>query len=230
MFRKMTVLQLLFPTLFVRFHAFDPDDADTKAGIAAAVDAAIEGLKKKNDELLGKLRKAQEKSGEGIDRAEFERMEAERDEARANLAEAQKQHKAAMKQATDASEALKAEQGFTSRLLIDNGLTTALTEAGVKNPAHLKAAAALLKSNGQLQIVTEGDNRVVKAGDKALGDFVKAWAGGDEGKAFVTAANNSGGGAHGSGGSQGGSHTGNMGGTPAERQAAIAAKYPELAQ
>jgi len=68
----------------------------------------------------------------------------------------------------------------------------------VSNPVHLKAAKALL--SGQVQIVADGDSKVVKVGDKALADYIGEWAKGDEGKFFVAAPNNTGGGANGAGG------------------------------
>ena len=72
----------------------------------------------------------------------------------------------------------------------------------MKNPAHLKATQAMLR--GQVQIVADGDKRIAKVGDKALKDFVKEWAAGDEGKHFVQAPGNAGGGASGgSGGAAG---------------------------
>jgi len=89
---------------------------------------------------------------------------------------------------------------MTSKLLVDNGLNEALAKAGVK-PEYLKAAKAMFA--GQVQVVTDGENRVAKVGDKGLSDFVTAWAAGDEGKHFVAAPNNSGGGSGGGGKGQG---------------------------
>jgi hypothetical protein len=51
-----------------------------------------------------------------------------------------------------------------------------------------------------VQIVADGDVRVAKIGDKALSEFVKEWAAGDEGKHFVQAPANNGGGATGGSG------------------------------
>ena len=46
-----------------------------------------------------------------------------------------------------------------------------------------------------MQVIADGENRGAKVGDKALTDFVSEWAQSDEGKHFVTAPANSGGGA-----------------------------------
>jgi hypothetical protein len=83
-------------------------------------------------------------------------------------------------------------------LLIDNGLTDALLKAGVK-PEMSKAVKAMLA--GQVSLKVEGDKRLAVVGDKALGDFVTEWAQSDEGKHFVAAPANQGGGAN--GGAQG---------------------------
>jgi hypothetical protein len=70
---------------------------------------------------------------------------------------------------------------------------------------HQKAAMAMLASG--VQIAAEGETRIAKLGDKALADAVKEWASGDEGKHFVAAPANGGGGAPGSGGASGGGKT-----------------------
>ena len=48
-------------------------------------------------------------------------------------------------------------------------------------------------------VVADGDARKAMVGDKAIGDFVKEWAGSDAGKKFVAAPINTGGGAPGGG-------------------------------
>lgn len=169
----------------------DLTSAEVKAAIAEAVAEATEGLKAKNTELLGKIKKLGQ--GQQIDPSEHQALESERDDLKAKLADANKALNKATKAAEDATKkAIDTETAYY-RSLADSALTEELSKAGVTNPVHLKAAKALLA--GSVGVVVEGEARVVKAGDKALGDFVKGWAGGDEGKHFVTAANNSGGGA-----------------------------------
>lgn len=178
---------------------FDPNDDETKAAIAEAVQKATEKLDAKNRELIAEKRRA----GEGkIDAAELERVEAERDKLATDFAAAQRELTKVTKAATDATKALEAEQAHTQRLLISDGLTQALTAAGVKDPMHLKAASALLRDEHKPVVTIDGDKRVAMIGDKPLTDFVKAWAIGDEGKSFVAAPGNSGGGA--TGGKSGG--------------------------
>jgi len=172
------------------------DDNDLQAKIDAAVAAATEGLQAKNRELLGEVKKL--KKGGDIDPAEVERLESRIEALESEKAQLGKQVKDLSKTAETASKALEAESKFTQRLLIENGLAAELAKAGVTNPAHLKAAQAMLKDG--VQIVADGDVRVAKIGDKALSDFVKDWAAGDEGKHFVQAPANNGGGATGGNG------------------------------
>jgi hypothetical protein len=93
------------------------------------------------------------------------------------------------------------ETGYVQKLLIDNGLTTALNESGVKDPVLLKAAKAMF--SGQSQVKIDGDNRIAMIGDKSINDYIKEWSLTDEGKYFVAAPQNKGGGASGGGTSAG---------------------------
>lgn len=178
--------------------AFDINDAETKKALKEAVDAAVaeatEGLKNKNAELLAKLKKAQKDST--IDPAEHQQLQAELEQTQAKLATAEKTLKTVTAEAEKVKKALEGESGFTSKLLIENGLNDALLKAGVK-PEMQKAVKALL--SGQVTIKIEGDKRNPVIGDKSLSDFVGEWAKSDEGKHFVSAPNNQGGGAKGGG-------------------------------
>jgi exonuclease VII small subunit len=142
------------------------------------------------------------KKGAEVDPADLERVEAELEKAQAQLADANKQLKVATTTAEKATKALEAEQGHTQKLLIENGLTSALTAAGVTDPDLLESAAALIQMKHKPQVVIEGDARVAKVGDKTLADFIKEWAP-TGGKSFVAAAVNSGGGATGGKGGTG---------------------------
>jgi len=178
----------------------DLNDPEVKAAIKAAADAAVSeataGLIAKNQELLGKVKKLQKDAA--IDPAEYQALSEAKDTAEAKLAEALKTVKQATSQAEKDRKALEAETGYVSKLLIDNGLTDALLKAGVK-PEMSKAVKAMLA--GQVSLKVEGDKRLAVVGDKALGDFVTEWAQSDEGKHFVAAPANQGGGAN--GGAQG---------------------------
>lgn len=174
---------------------FDPNSQEFKDAVRAAVAEETEGLRSKNSELLGKLKKAQQ--GQQIDPADFQALEAERDELRGKLSEASKQVAKATKEAEAATKRAADIDTAFANTLRDSALTEALTKAGVTNPVHLKAAKALLGSTAA--VVDENGARVVKVGDKALAEAITEWASGDEGKFFVAAPSTHGGGAQPSG-------------------------------
>jgi len=199
------------------------DSPEGKAAIQAQIDEATARLDAKNRELLAEVKEA--RKGRTIDPKEIEDRDAQIETLKGQITNLEKTAKTATTEAATIRKQLESAEGFTTRLLVDNGLNEALATAGVTNPVHLKAAKSML--GGQVQIVADGENRVVKVGDKALKDFVKEWATGDEGKHFVAAPQNSGGGS-GGGGSQGKPQSGNLGGTKAERIAAIQANLDKI--
>ena len=167
---------------------------EIQAAIDAAVDLATSGLKTKNQELLDKNKKLMK--GQEIDPQTVVDLEAQVDKLQAELVTSQKSAKETGKSLETLQTQLKAETGFTQKLLIDNGLTDELVKNGVA-PQFLAATKAMFSS--QAQIVAEGDTRVAKIGEKSVSDFVKEWAASDDGKHFVKAPENSGGGSQGSG-------------------------------
>lgn len=179
----------------------------TQADIDKAVEAALEGVKSKNTELLDEVKtlKAELRKSKDIDPADVAKLEEENDRLKGELTKAQKDAKDAAKAAETATKQLETESGFTTKLLTENALNTALAEAGVKEPAMLKAVKAMMV--GTAQVVTDGNDRVVKIGEKPLTDYIKEWAGTDEAKHFISAGNNNGGGAPGGKGASGGGKT-----------------------
>lgn len=195
----------------------------TQEELDAKIAEAVDGLRQKNEQLLGEVKKL--KKGRDIDPAEIQALESERDELRSKLTAAEKAAKIATKDAETIRKQLESEASFNQRLLVDNGLTEALTKNGVTNPVHLKAAKALLMQG--IKVELDGDNRVAKMGDKPLTDAITEWANGDEGRHFVAAPGNAGGGAAGGGAGNGGAGAakGKVDGSPAERAAYFAGKY-----
>lgn len=108
----------------------------------------------------------------------------------------------------------------------DQALQTALQSSGITNPTYLKAATTMLA--GQVKLGDDGTAYVESGmGPKVLADYVKGWVA-SEGKDFVTPPQ--GGGAKGSDRPNPNPTKGSFAGTPQERAAAIAAKFPDLAK
>jgi hypothetical protein len=165
---------------------------------SAAIEEATEGLKTKNNELLGKIKKWQ-KLGD-IDPVDYQQTISDNERMTSELSAAQKTIKKLSTDFDATKKQYESEAQFASRLLIDNGLNDALIKAGVK-PEMTKAVKALIAP--QVKIKAEGDNRSPVIGEKSLSDFVTEWASSDEGKHFVAAPLNQGGGANGGGNGKG---------------------------
>jgi DNA repair exonuclease SbcCD ATPase subunit len=168
------------------------DKIYTQIELEQAIEEATSALVKKKNELLAELKTARKNAENSIDadklQDKIESLETERD----TLLKQQKENAKALETAT---KLLESESGFTSKLLLDNGLTDALVKAGIA-PQFLPAAKSLLST--QAKIIAEGDTRKAVIGDKELSAFVKEWTASDEGKHFVQAPTNGGGGADGS--------------------------------
>lgn len=194
--------------------AYDPKDPEDKKIvdklIKDAVDAAIaeaeashdsdvQGLKEKNKELLARIKKG----GEG-DPEEITRLESEIDTLKAKVKESDKVLRTLTKERDEFKTAADSESAAVRNLLVDNGLTEALVGANVAKQ-FLPAVKAMLAP--QVTIKTDGDGRKAVIGDKLLGDFIKDWSQGDDGKHYVAAPLNGGGDAPGGQGSNGGGKT-----------------------
>jgi hypothetical protein len=166
--------------------------------IKVAVEEATNGLVKKNSELLAELKDA--RKGKQIDPAELDKLQEKVDGLENQLNASQKTIKEQQKAFEQTKAALDSESGFTSKLLLDNGLTDALVKAGVATP-FLPAVKAMLSS--QAKIAIDGDVRKAVIGDKDLSAFVTEWATSDDGKHYIAAPQNNGGGASGGSNSTG---------------------------
>lgn len=173
----------------------DITEEELKAKIDEAVEAATGGLAKKNQELLTELKEA--RKGRAIDPAELDRLQSKIDALEVDLGNANKSSKEQAKLLKQAQDALASESGFTQKLLLDNGLTDALVKVGVANQ-FLPAVKAMLGT--QAKIIVDGDARKAVIGDKELSEFVSSWATSDEGKHYIAAPGNGGGGASGGAG------------------------------
>ncbi len=197
--------------------------SDDNKGDEGGADEALKKILAKNEELLNELKVAKAKARE-LEQAEADRKAelAKREEEQLlkegnyqKLLETEKQ-RASEKE----GEALLYRAKYEERE-IDLGLTSALTSAGVK-PEFMRAASTMLKGEAELS-----ESGVALRG-KPLADAIKEWAASDEGKAFV-ANGNAGGGAEGGGkGKQPAQKAGNLGGSKADRVAALKNRFPDL--
>ena len=174
----------------------DDSKTDDNAAALAKMQESIDRLEAKNAELIGENRRLK-RAGE-IKPEDLAAAEDRADKAEAALAEATKQVKALTTERDKAVQALEQETGFTQKLLIQDGIKSALIANGVKDEDYIDSLAA--KFSQGATIVANGDAREAMLGDKKLADAIKEWAGTDAGKKFVAAPLNGGGGAPGGGG------------------------------
>lgn len=201
--------------------AIDRNDPEVKALIEEVTAAATEALSAKNRELLGEVKTLKAKAkGADIDPAEHAALQQKVEELTDELGKVQKTSKTEVEKLT---RALAEKDGALTQHLIDAGLTDALAKAGVA-PHYLNAAKAMFK--GQAALKAENGQYQALIGEKPIAEAIKAWAQTDEGKHFVSAPANTGGGASGGQGG-GGNKTGDIGGDKAARLAAIKALAPE---
>ena len=187
--------------------------------------AAVDALSAKNRELLGELKTVKAKArGADIDPNEFAALQSANEELFAKLTKVEKESGRTIE---GLQKTLQTKDATLQSYLIDNGLSDALLKANVR-PELMPAVKAMLRANAKL--ADEGGQYKAILGDKPLSDAVMEWAANDEGKHFVAAPANAGGGA--SGGNSGGNNIqpkGNLGGDKTQRVNAIASRFPELA-
>jgi hypothetical protein len=160
---------------------------------------SVDALTESNKGLKGDLAKAKAKAkGAEIDPEEHAALKLQVEELTDKLGKAEGLSKKEIEKLT---KNLSEKDGALQKYLIDANLTESLAKAGVK-PEFMDASKALLKSSA----IIKADNGefVPMIADKPLTEYVTEWAKGDQGKHFIAAPANSGGGAEGgTGGSQG---------------------------
>ena len=181
------------------------ESEEGKAAIAAAVEAATDTLKANRDDVLGKLKKAQEERDSLATRAN-ELTDAEaKAKAEAALASGDIEVvKAQMQEAHDKAMGVVSSErdGLNTKLnsyVVDQGLTEALIASGVGKD-YLPAASALIKATYAHEIGDNDGALFAKFDGKAVNDFASEWASSDAGKHFVSAGDNGGGGSNGANG------------------------------
>lgn len=186
--------------------------------------AALEALSAKNRELLGEVKAAKAKAkGAEIDPSEHENLKTQLEELRIQL---DKQTKDSTKTIEALNKSLNEKDSSLQNYLVDNGLAEAMIKVGVR-PEMMSAVKAMLKT--QTKITDADGNYQALIGDKPLADALAEWASSDEGKHFVAAPANTGGGATGGNGNGGQpAPKGNLGGDKSQRVNAIKNRFPEL--
>ena len=173
----------------------DRNDPEVKALIEEVTAAATEALSAKNKELLGEVKTLKAKArGADIDPAEHAALQTQVEDLTDKLTKAEKHGKSEIDKLT---KQLAEKDGALNKHLIDAGLTDALVKAGVQ-PAMLDAVKALHQSKAQIN-AKDGAYEALIDG-KPLAEFVTTWAQSDQGKHFVAAPANNGGGAQGGSG------------------------------
>ncbi|MFA5347467.1 MAG: hypothetical protein WC294_04980 [Methanoregula sp.] len=176
-----------------------------EAEIQKKIDEAIKGLKEKNTELLGKLKKA----GEVVDKVkdldidsllaaktELETLKSKSDEEKGEykkLYETLKVEKDTV--VADLIGKIKDKESKIITMVKKNSVVAAIIENKLSIPGPLMNIAV----DNIMADVAVDDTGNAKVGDKTVNDFVKEWAMSDIGKHFV-ASGNSGGGANGGAG------------------------------
>jgi hypothetical protein len=189
----------------------------------AELEADIAALAAKNAQLLGEVKTAKAKAkGVEIDPADYAALQMEVETLKSDLNKATKD---SLKTIEGLQKTLTEKDGALQSYLIDNGLNDALLKAGVKSE-FMAAAKAMLK--GGAQIKAEDGNYSALMGEKPLIDAVSEWAASDEGKHFISAPANSGGGASGGSGQPPIAPKGNLGGDKSQRVNAIKNMFPDL--
>jgi len=163
----------------------------------AELTEAQEALTATNNGLKADLKKAKNElsKGQAIDPSDFNALQTENETLKSKLGEYDKTVKKLTTERDTAVKTLESESKITIEMQRDRDLTEALSSINVTNPISLKAAKAMLAA--QVQVVTDGDKRITKLGEKALSEALKEWGATDEGKHFITAPNNNGGGSKG---------------------------------
>lgn len=190
--------------LLKKYKATEEEIEEAKAELEETVAAETKGLKEKNSELIGRVKKLRE--GKPDSSAELEAAEKKNDELQEALRVATRDKEKAIREKErtekELSEKLSSETTAVNRMVVDSGLQANLVKLGVKKEAMATVAGALRQ---KVTVRVDGDNRIAEIDGKPLADYLeKVWAVSDEGKFFIPAPGSAGSGAPPAGGAAGG--------------------------
>lgn len=203
-----------------------------KAAATAAAEEATKGLKSKNEELLGKLKKEKEDRDElqkKIDEAEEAKAKAEEEAVlkSGDIEKITKQMEEKYNKLLDEKDTVLSEtQTRLNKEVIDKGLTDALTQAGVA-PQFIEDLRIAIKAKHKGEVTADG----ATLDGKPITDYVSEWSQSDQGKHYLSAPENGGGGAQGAnGGGKASTVKADLTGDRSARVAALKQKFPDLQQ
>lgn len=172
--------------------------ADKVDAIKSAFEKQTQGLAENKESILAEKKKLQDrmKLFEGIDPERARKLEAEYEELQAKLSETDNDATAIKKalekkfgkQIDEYEEKLNNYKSKYETKVIDETLTAELEKIGITNPAYKKSVKALMRDNVKLQDDT------VLLGEETVDTYIKKWSETEEAKAFITPAQNAGGG------------------------------------
>lgn len=140
----------------------------------------------KNKELIKEKRNLKSKY-EDVDMEEYSKVLAENEELKSNLTKLEKDY-------NSTNETLTAKDGYLQKVLVNDGLTKALLDAGVPKE-FLEPAMAMLKPNAKVEQKEDGYTALIDG--KEVAEYTKDWFDNGAGKVFQMGVQNSGGGAGG---------------------------------
>lgn len=154
------------------------------------------GLAKKNAELIQEIRtlKSKLRQTQEIKPEDYQAVVDELEAAKEKISNVEKSAKVALQEAEKFRGLYESESAHTAKNLIDSSLTNALMDAKV-DPKFMKAVKALIGTDAK--VVSEGDTKVAKIGEKPLGDYIKEWAATADAAHYISAPVNAGAGAEG---------------------------------
>ncbi len=178
-----------------------------------ALKRALDGQRERNKKLVEENKQLKERVAivpEGFDPDELAQLRAKVEEYEADPSKRQPPDQKAAQEAVAARRLLEQKMASTEkahateigklrkqleekdtvigRMLVEDGLTKALTEVGVTTPQFLRAAKAMLKQDIKVVVDEGGEYRAVVETDTGPLDipkYVSDWAASDEGKPFV---------------------------------------------
>lgn len=190
------------------------DDPEVVAAIEAASAASNAAIERKNKELLASIKalKTQVAAFDGLDADEVKRLKELAEESETAKARAAGEFEKLEKRMKDAHRAeiekrdaqLQKQQEQIHKLVAADGLQRVMNDVHVADEYRDAVSALMLP---RIKVDAEGDVLKALLDDQPLTDALKAWAGTDQGKHFIKAQGNSGGGSrpgNGKGGKGGG--------------------------